>query len=263
MVHHPPAPQPLLMSCDGTPEAASGTGARTSRQLAVLFTDWNGEALAGTRALYGTFPAFRSAFDALGDLVDGSTPVPLVAVVFAPEGGVDSVLLKEPRYGRIALFAHQVALFRLWQTWGMELGAVAGHGIGELSAAHVAGALSLRDAVRLVTAREACSCLLLRPRAEGPPDAARTLRAAGFRRILRCGATGTTAAPGDLPALSAMLDALHLSGSPVDWDELLGTHTAGQTGYPHPLPSDARAPRSGICPEQLEESGAAPLTPLL
>lgn len=139
---------------DDTPALVARLGRpATGPEVTVLFTGGTGIRPGLGRELYGAFPVFRAAYDTVRGALDHWLRLPLAAVVFAPEGGVDAALIRRSEFGQPALFAYHVAVFRLWQSWGLRAGAVCGHGAGEIAAAHVADALSLTDAARLVTAR--------------------------------------------------------------------------------------------------------------
>ncbi|MDI1477096.1 type I polyketide synthase [Polyangium sp. y55x31] len=142
-----------LLSAFGRGEAPGGvvTGKASGRPRVVFVFSGQGSQWAGMgRGLLGEEPVFRAKLEEIDRLLRGHVGFSLLEELGASE---EVSRLGETEIAQPALFAIEVALVELLKSWGVVPDAVIGHSVGEIAAAHVSGAISLDEAVRLVALR--------------------------------------------------------------------------------------------------------------
>ncbi|MGO4428313.1 acyltransferase domain-containing protein, partial [Streptomyces sp. MCAF7] len=140
----------------GAPDGGVVQGVAVGRQGKVAFVcSGQGTQRPGMgRGLYRSSAAFAEALEEVCAHLDPYLEHPLMEVMFADEKSDTSALLHLTAYAQPALFALQTALHRMvTEEFGLTPDYLAGHSLGELTAAHLAGILSLPDAAALVAAR--------------------------------------------------------------------------------------------------------------
>jgi acyl transferase domain-containing protein len=129
---------------------AGGAAAEAAEapRLVFLFPGQGSQYPGMGAALYHAEPAFRAAFDRCADIL-----LPRLDLREALYGAPDAEAVTHTLLAQPAIFAVEYALAQLWLGWGLRPAALAGHSVGELVAATVAGSIALEDALALVAER--------------------------------------------------------------------------------------------------------------
>jgi phthiocerol/phenolphthiocerol synthesis type-I polyketide synthase E len=136
---------------------SSASSVAGSAPVAFLFPGQGAQYPGMARGLHAREPVFAAEFDRCAALFAPLLDEDLRALVLGPHEPhtpeETAERLRQTRTAQPALFCVEYALARLWQSWGVQPRAMAGHSVGEYVAACLAGVFALEDAVRLVAAR--------------------------------------------------------------------------------------------------------------
>ncbi|WP_091193187.1 type I polyketide synthase [Micromonospora narathiwatensis] len=135
------------------PVVVSGSTGDPGR-IAFCFTGQGSQYPGMGADLYATNPTYRQAFDQTCEALNPHLEHRLQDVVFSEPGTDHAALLNTTAYTQPALFALHIALHQVATTQlGLKPDHLTGHSLGEITAAHLAGVLTLTDAAHLVTTR--------------------------------------------------------------------------------------------------------------
>lgn len=193
--------------------SAARSALRASR-VAFVFPGQGSQWIGMGLGLAAAEPTFRRALERCDRAIAAQAGWSLLEELRATdESRLERIDVVQP-----ALFAIQVALAEQWRAWGVEPMALVGHSMGEVAAAHVAGALDLDTAARVICTR---SALLRRISGQGamavvelsPDEIQECLRGREDRlSIAVCNSDRSTVVAGEVSALQELLARLERDG---------------------------------------------------
>nr|WP_103508789.1 hybrid non-ribosomal peptide synthetase/type I polyketide synthase [Streptomyces sp. SM13] len=205
----------------GTDETGGRIGSvvRSRPRVVFLFPGQGTQFPGRDRALYRTASVFRDTLDEASALLGPMCGRPLLDWALDP--GVDPVAQAATEVAQPLLVASGVALARQLRTWGVAPDAVAGHSVGEITAACVSGVLTLPEAVRFAAERGRLMGTLTEPGAmiavRGNEDAVAAAVAAsdGALAVAAYNGPGLQILSGAVPTVERAVLSLEAQGVPT------------------------------------------------
>jgi acyl transferase domain-containing protein/acyl carrier protein len=245
--------QRLEAALEGSAQAGIRSGTARSRKrtkVAFVFPGQGSQWLGMGRTLLHQEPAFRASIERLDAAIRHEAGWSLLEQLWADE---QHARLHEIDVIQPTLFAIQVSLAALWRSWGITPDAVIGHSMGEIAAAHTAGALSLEDAVGIICRR---SKLLRRVSGKGAMavvelslEEARTA-IAGHEASISIAVSNSprsTVLSGDPAVVTLILEQIQAAGV---FGRLVKVDVASHSPQMDPLRDDLLAALEGLQPQQ-------------
>ncbi len=118
-------------------------------RIAFLFSGQGSQFPGMGKDLYASEPVYRETIDECAAVVSGSLDISLHELLFS----ASEEALQQTRLAQPALFVTELALARLYESWGVKPELTAGHSLGEFVAATIAGVFTPAQAMRLVCRR--------------------------------------------------------------------------------------------------------------
>ncbi|MEP7346563.1 MAG: beta-ketoacyl synthase N-terminal-like domain-containing protein, partial [Gemmatimonadaceae bacterium] len=132
----------------------NGTAPHIPPRIVFMFPGQGAQYHRMGAALYSAYPAYRAAFDRCAAVMAEHTGVDLAQMLFSEASGQDDAeLVKQTSFAQPAIYATEVALAALWQSWGITPQAMIGHSVGEFACAAIAGVFSPEEGMRLIAER--------------------------------------------------------------------------------------------------------------
>ncbi len=235
----------------GEPTAAISTGRAANKppRVVFVFPGQGSQSVCLNARFYEHEAAFRMTIDACDEIIRGEAGFSVRDVLLAP---APTAAHEEIDVAQPVLFAVEVAFAALWRSRGVEPSSVVGHSMGEIAAAHVAGALSLRDAAIIICRR---SRLMRRVSGQGAMALVQLNSAETEKRLLAyenrlsiaaCNSTQSTVIAGDPMALDELLAQFEEEGI---FCRRAHIKVASHSPQMDPLRSDLLAALADIAPQ--------------